>query len=67
MLKVLLIIYLKSITAKVINTSVKTQVNTSMEYLNLTRDFGHPILKDHLAGLVALGRASGYDWDILKN
>jgi len=31
---------------------------------HLTRDFGHPILKDHLAGLVALGRASGYDWDI---
>lgn len=31
---------------------------------HLTREFGHPILKDHLAGLIALGRASGYDWDI---
>jgi len=31
---------------------------------HLTRDFGHPILKDHLAGIIALGRASGYDWDI---
>ncbi len=32
----------------------------------LTRDFGHPILKEHLAALVALGRASGFDWDIFK-
>ncbi len=31
---------------------------------HLTRDFGHPILKDHLAGLIALGRASSFDWDI---
>lgn len=33
---------------------------------HLTREFGHPILKDHLAGIIALGRASGYDWDIFK-
>lgn len=31
---------------------------------HLTRDFGHPILKEHIAGLIALGRASGYNWDV---
>lgn len=30
----------------------------------LTRDFGHPILKEHIAGIIALGRASGYNWNI---
>lgn len=28
----------------------------------LTPDFGHPKLKEHLSGVMALGRASGYDW-----
>lgn len=28
----------------------------------LTPDLGHPKLKEHLAGVLALGRASGYDW-----
>lgn len=28
----------------------------------LTPDLGHPKLKEHLAGVMALGRASGYDW-----
>lgn len=32
----------------------------------LTRDLGHPMLKDHIAGLIALGKASGYDWGIFK-
>jgi hypothetical protein len=28
----------------------------------LTPDLGHPKLKEHLAGVMALGRASGYNW-----
>lgn len=28
----------------------------------LTPDLGHPKLKEHLSGVMALGRASGYDW-----
>lgn len=28
----------------------------------LTPDYGHPKLKEHIAGLIALGRASGYNW-----
>jgi len=48
---------------------VNPKVNGSRKkkhHQHLTRDFGHPILKDHLAGVIALGRASGYDWDIFK-
>lgn len=32
----------------------------------LTRDVGNNLLKDHLAGLIALGKASSYDWDIFR-
>lgn len=32
----------------------------------LTADFGHPKLKEHLSGVMALGRASGYDWNIFN-
>lgn len=32
----------------------------------LTPDYGHPKLKEHLIGLVVLGRASGYDWTTFK-
>jgi hypothetical protein len=28
----------------------------------LTPDLGHPKLKEHLSGVMAIGRASGYDW-----
>jgi len=31
---------------------------------HLTKDFGHPLLKEHLAGLIALGRASKYNWEV---
>ncbi|WP_428330460.1 P63C domain-containing protein [Mucilaginibacter sp.] len=30
----------------------------------ITTDFGHPKLKEHLASLIALGRASGYNWTV---
>lgn len=30
----------------------------------LTPDMGHPALKDHLTGILALGRASGYSWTV---
>lgn len=33
----------------------------------LTPDFGHPKLKEHLSGVMALGRASGYDWLVFLN
>lgn len=38
-------------------------VRKRKHHSHLTADFGHPILKDHLAGLIAIGRVSGYDWD----
>ncbi len=28
----------------------------------IDKDFGHPKLKEHIAAIVALGRASGYNW-----
>ena len=31
-----------------------------------TRDFGHPIIKDHISGLIALGRVANNDWNIYK-
>ncbi|XOV66560.1 MAG: P63C domain-containing protein [Fluviicola sp.] len=46
-----------------LNPKVKGR-RKAKHHQHLTKDFGHPILKDHLAGLIALGRASGYDWDI---
>lgn len=30
---------------------------------HLSRDFGHPILKEHIAGIIALAKASGYKWE----
>lgn len=36
----------------------------SKHHQHLTGDFGHPLLKEHLAGLIALGRASKYNWDL---
>ena len=30
----------------------------------LSTDFGHPKLKEHLSGVMALGRASGYNWRV---
>lgn len=35
-------------------------------FQHLTPDFGNPILKDHLAGLLALGKASGYNWAVFN-
>lgn len=29
-----------------------------------TPDFGHPILKEHIASLIALGRASSFNWEV---
>ncbi len=31
-----------------------------------TREFGHPVIKDHIAGLIALGRVSNNDWSLFK-
>ena len=31
-----------------------------------TRDYGHPLLREHLASLIALGRASSYDWHLFN-
>ena len=36
----------------------------SKHHQHLTPEFGHPVLKDHLAGLIALGRVSNHDWSI---
>jgi len=44
----------------------KTGVRKKRHHQFLTRDFGHPVLREHLAGLKALGRASGYDWNIFN-
>lgn len=32
----------------------------------ITNDFGHPKLKEHIAALVALGKASGFNWNNFK-
>lgn len=34
---------------------------------HLSRDFGHPLLKEHIAGIIALAKASGYNWDTFLN
>lgn len=43
-----------------------TQGREKKHHQYLTRDIGHPMLKDHIAGLIALGTASGFDWEIFK-
>jgi hypothetical protein len=35
-------------------------------FQHLTPDYGHPKLKQHLASLIALGRASGHNWNNFK-
>ena len=42
----------------------KNRKNKHHDYA--TRDFGHPIIKDHLSGIIALGRVSNNDWNIFK-
>lgn len=56
-----------SLVSELRNLNPKIDGNRKKKHhQHLTRDFGHPILKDHLAGIIALGRASGYDWNIFK-
>jgi len=37
---------------------------TKRHHQYLTTDYGHPKLKEHLEAVMALGRASGFDWDL---
>ena len=32
----------------------------------LSPDYGHPKLREHIASLIALGRASGHNWNNFK-
>jgi hypothetical protein len=41
---------------------LETGNRKSKHFQWLTPDLGHPKLKEHLSGVMALGRASGYDW-----
>lgn len=42
--------------------SEETKTRKTKHHQWLTPDLGHPKLKEHLSGVMALGRASGFDW-----
>ena len=47
---------------RVINPKNEKGNRKGKHHQYITSDFGHPLLKQHLAAVTALGRASGYNW-----
>lgn len=45
------------------NKHPETGKKVAKHHQFLTPDYGHPKLKEHLSALIALGKASGYNWN----
>jgi len=51
---------------KIINPSIKGRGKKHKNTQFISGDYGHPLLKEHLKAVTALGRASGYNWNNFK-
>ena len=55
---------LKELKERIVNAQTGKKSGTMHQYL--TPDYGHPRLREHIAALVALGKASGHNWNNFK-
>lgn len=51
---------------KVLNPSRAGKGRAAKHTQYISSDYGHPKLKEHLAALIALGKAAGYNWNNFK-